>query len=131
LKNTSYPIWCITILQADKPVSVDITFYHTGTLPPFTITGTRRTANSITVDIGTIPDGVDRVIIGYHRLDLEQPVVGQFVNNDRRSTKTFSSLLPGAKYRITTWGLGGSSNRLRSRSPAVVEVTTREQSEFA
>ena len=101
---------------------------HAGTLPPVTITGTSSTANSITVNIGTIPDGVDRVIIGYHRLDLGQPVVGQYVNN-KGSSRTFPSLVPGAKYRITVWGLGGGSNRIRSRSPAVVEVTINEKGE--
>ena len=109
---------------------IDIAFHYTGTLPPVTITGTSSTANSLTVNIGSIPDGIDRVIIGYHRLDLGQPVVGQFVNNDRRSSRTFLSLVPGAKYRITAWGLGESSDRRRSSSPAVVEVTTREQSEL-
>ena len=82
------------------------------------------------MNIGPIPDGVDRVIIGYHRLDLGQPVVGQYVNNNRRSSRAFHSLVPGAKYRITAWGLGGDRNRRRSRSPAVVEVITREQSEL-
>ena len=82
------------------------------------------------MNIGTIPDGIGRVIIGYHRLDLGQPVVGQYVNNNRGRSRTFSSLVPGAKYRITAWGLGGGSNRLRSRAPAVVEVTTSQQSEF-
>ena len=76
------------------------------------------------MNIGDIPDRVDRVIIGYHRLDLGQPVVGQFVNNQKRSLITFSSLVPGAKYRITAWGLGGGSDRIRSSSPAVVDVTT-------
>ena len=78
------------------------------------------------MNIGTIPGGIARVIIGYHRLDLGQPVVGQFVNNYREKSKKFPSLVPGAKYRITAWGLGGGSNR-RSSSPTVVEVTTREQ----
>ena len=102
----------------------------TGTLPPVTITGTSSTANSITVNIGTIPDGVERVIIGYHRLDLGQAVVGQYVNRARERSTTFSSLLPGAKYRITIWGLGGGSDHIRSRSPAVVEVATNQQSEL-
>jgi hypothetical protein len=82
------------------------------------------------VNIGTIPDGIDRVIIGYHRLDLGQPVVGQFDNNHRRNSTTFPSLVPGAKYRITAWGFGGSGDRRRSSSPAVVEVNTIQQSEF-
>ena len=68
--------------------------------------------------------GLDRVIIGYHRLDLGVPVVGEYMNE--RSI-TFSSLVPGAKYRITAWGLGGSDDRRRSQSPAVREVTTMEK----
>ena len=50
------------------------------------------------------------------------------MNNGKTSTsRTFSSLVPGAKYRITAWGLGGSGDRRRSRSPAVREVTTMEK----
>jgi hypothetical protein len=82
------------------------------------------------VNIGTIPDGVDRVIIGYHRLDLEQPVVGKYVNNNRKRSITFTWLVPGAKYRITAWGLGGRSDKRRSHSPAVVEVSTNQTSEL-
>jgi hypothetical protein len=51
------------------------------------------------------------------------------VNNQKRSSKILSSLVPGAKYRITAWGLGGGRDRRRSRSAAVVEVTTNQQSE--
>ena len=82
------------------------------------------------MNIGTIPSGIDRVIIGYHRLDLGVPVVGEYVNNGQVLSKTFSSLVPGAKYRITAWGLGGGGDRRRSQSPAVMEVTTKEQSEL-
>ena len=82
------------------------------------------------MNIGTIPNGIERVIIGYHRLDLGVPVVEEYGNNYRRSSRTFSSLVPGAKYRITAWGLGGSGDRRRSQSPAVMEVTTMEQSEL-
>ena len=80
------------------------------------------------MNIGTISSGIERVIIGYHRLDLGVPVVGEYGNNPERST--FSSLVPGAKYRITAWGLGGGGDRRRSESPAVREVTTLEQSEL-
>ena len=90
---------------------IDIAFHYTGILPPVIITGTSSTTNSITVNIGTIPDGVSRVIIGYDRLDLGQPVVGRFVNNYRGRSITFSSLVPGAKYRITAWGLGRGSDK--------------------
>ena len=47
-----------------------------------------------------------------------------------RSSRTFSSLVPGAKYRITAWGLGGGDDRRRSQSPAVRENTTMEKSEL-
>ena len=82
------------------------------------------------MNIGDIPSVIDRVIIGYHRLDLGVPVVGEYVNNGRGSSRTFSSLVPGAKYRITAWGLSGGmdTDRKRSHSPAVMEVTTLEQS---
>jgi hypothetical protein len=108
---------------------------HAGTLPPVNITGTSITnfkVNIITVKVSirAIPDGMVRVIIGYHRLDLGQAVVGQYVNRARERSTTFSSLLPGAKYRITIWGLGGGSDHIRSRSPAVVEVATNQQSEL-
>ena len=82
------------------------------------------------MDIGTIPNDTERVIIGYHRLDFGVPVVGEYGNNGRRSSRTFSSLVPGAKYRITAWGLGGGDDRRRSQSPAVREVTTMEKSEL-
>jgi hypothetical protein len=58
--------------------------------------------------------------------------VGQYVNNNRRRSITFSSLVPGAKYRITAWGLGGNndSTRIRSHSPTVVKIATRQQGEL-
>ena len=104
--------------------------FFTGTLPDVSLTGTTSTDTSITVNIGTIRSGIERVIIGYHRLDLGVPVVGEYVNNGMGSSRTFSSLVPGAKYRITAWGLGGDYARRRSQSPAVREVTTMEQSEL-
>ena len=84
----------------------------------------------ITVNISTIPSGIERVIIGYHRLDLGVPVVGKYGNNGMGLSRTFSSLLHGAKYRITAWGLGGGDDRRRSQSPAVREVTTMERCEL-
>ena len=86
--------------------------------------------NSTTVKIGTIPNGIARVIIGYHRLDLGQPVVGQYINNRRDKSITFSSLVTGAKYRITAWGLGGGSDKRRSRSPAVKDMSSPIKSEI-
>ena len=104
---------------------------HVGKLSDVSITGTTSTDTSIKVNIGTIPSGIGRVIIGYHRLDLGVPVVGEYVNNGRTSTpRTFSSLVPGAKYRITAWGLSGGNDRRRSQSPAVREVTTMVKGEL-
>ena len=97
---------------------------HAGTLPPVIIKGIGGSVNSTTVNIGTIPVGIERVIIGYHRLDLGQPVVGQYVNNYKKAYIAFPSLVPGAKYRITAWGLGGGSDRRRSRSPAVADMNS-------
>ena len=101
-----------------------------GTLPDVSITSTTRlsTNTSIIVNIVTIPSGIAGVILGYHRLVLGVPVVGEYVNNGLGSSRTFSSLVPGAKYRITAWGLGGGGDRRRSQSPAVREVTTMEKS---
>ena len=82
------------------------------------------------MNIGGIPSGIERVIIGYHRLDLGVPVVGENGNNRKGSSRTFSSLVPGAKYRITAWGLGGGGNRRRSQSPAVTEVVPIEKCEL-
>ena len=98
------------------------------TLSDVSITGTTSTDTTIKVNIGT--SGNERVIIGYHRLDLGVPVVGEYVNHGMGPSRTFSSLVPGAKYRITAWKLGGSDDRRRSQSPAVREVTTMEQSEL-
>ena len=95
-----------------------------GTLPDVSITDAASTDTSITVNIGML----GRNIIGYHRLDLGVPVVGEYGNNVIRKSRTFSSLVPGAKYRITAWGLGGVRDRSRSQSPAVREVTAMEQS---
>ena len=101
-----------------------------GILPNVSITGTTSTDTSITVNIGTIPSSIARAIIGYHRLDLGVPVVGEYVNNGLGSSRTFSSLVPGAKYRITVWGLGGGDDRRSSQSPDMTEVTIMEQSEL-
>ena len=81
--------------------------------------------------ISSVFGGRRRVIIGYHRLDLGVPVVGKYDNNHKSRSRTFSSLVPGAKYRITAWGLHlVDYNGRRSQSPAVREVTTMEKSEL-
>ena len=101
-----------------------------GTLPDVSITGTSSTDTSVTVNIGNTPSGIHKVIIGYHRLVLGVPVVGEYVNNGMGSSRTFYSLVPGAKYRITAWGLGVGGDGKMSQSPAVREVTTMEKGEL-
>ena len=127
-------MWWELTLYYHTPLNITLhmRFYSLlGTLPDVSITRTTSTDTSITVNIDTIPSGIERVIIGYHRLDLGVPAVGEYGNNNKDSkSRTFSSLVPGAKYRITAWGLGGGSDRKRSQSPAVREVTTMEQSEL-
>nr|WNS50110.1 insulin-like protein receptor [Halisarca dujardinii] len=70
-------------------------------------------------------NGIGRVITGYHRLDLGHEMVGQFHNNGMKKKLMFSALVPGARYRITAWGLGGGPNKKRGSAPAVLEVTTQ------
>ena len=123
------PVLVFNEHTVSKIIDVIIKLCSIGNLPDVSITGTTSTGTSIKVTFGTIPSGIERVIIGYHRLDLGVPVVGEYGNNYRRSSRTFSSLVPGAKYRITAWGLGGGGDR-RSQSPAVREVTTMEQCEL-
>ena len=52
------------------------------------------------------------------------------MNNGKKRSRTFFSLVPGATYRIIAWGLGGVDDRKRSQSPAVIEVTTVEKGEL-
>ena len=101
-----------------------------GTLPNISIAGTTSTNTSITVNIGTIPSGIERVIIGYHRLNFGVPVVGEYTNNLDKSSRTLSSLVPGAKYMIMAWGIGGINDKSRSQSAALIEVTTTDQSKL-
>ena len=95
------------------------------------------------MNIGAIPRDIDRVITEYPRLDLGVPVVGEYKKDGhpfnkqrmtpvpvRESETIISSLVPGVKYRILVWGLGGGDDRRRSQSPAVREVTTMERSEL-
>ena len=83
------------------------------------------------MNISKLPDGIARAIVGYTRLDLAVPVEGEYLNIQECDTRTFSSLAPGTKYRITAWGLSGgkTNNRRRCQSPSVIEVSTSPQRE--
>ena len=75
-----YVPWCGVYLHICSSCTCLSTSF-TGTLPDVSITDTPSTDTSITVNIGTIPSGIERVIIGYHRMDLGVPVVGEYENN--------------------------------------------------
>ena len=78
------------------------------------------------MNVSELPDGTARLIIGYTRLDLGVPVEGEYVNLRECDSKTFAPLVPGAKYRITAWGLGGGfdEDRRRSQSPIMRNEST-------
>ena len=103
-----------------------------GNLPRVSVSVTRRTTNSIALDISRSSRSIGSVIVGIHRLDFGQPVLGRYTKRSAGRSSfpvTFPSLVPGAKYRITAWGLESEDMR-RSRSPTVVEVTTMPQGEL-
>ena len=78
------------------------------------------------MNVSELPDGTSRLIIGYTRLDLGVPVEGEYVNLPECDSKTFAPLVPGAKYRITAWGLGGGfdEDRRRSQLPIMIDEST-------
>ena len=91
----------------------------------------RVTDGSITVTINKPHSGIVRYIVGYARLVHGVWVEGEYANLQPWQTRTFSPLVPGAKYRVTAWGLsGGNTNdRRRCQSPTVIEVSTPPQRE--
>ena len=66
------------------------------------------------------------VIVGYEVIRFGVPVIGKYVNANRRRTLTISPAVPGAQYKITAWAHG---DRNRSAIPAVVYATTGEAGE--
>ena len=68
-----------------------------------------------------------RVITGFNVFRFGVPMIGRYVNAGRGRTVTISPAVPGAQYRITAWALGSTR---RSETPAVVNATTGEASEF-
>ena len=91
----------------------------------------RVTDGSITVTINKPHSGIVRYIVGYARSVHGVWVEGEYANLQPWQTRTFSPLVPGAKYRVTAWGLsGGNTNdRRRCQSPTVIEVPTPPQRE--
>ena len=68
------------------------------------------------------------LITGYEVTRFGVPMIGQYVNAGRGRRVTISPAVPGAQYRITAWALLTGIGR-RSAAPAVVDVSTGEESE--
>ena len=66
-----------------------------------------------------------RLIAGYTVLRFGVRMIGEYDNVRNRRIVTISPAVPGTQYRITAWAIGGGT---RSATPAVVSVTTGEES---
>ena len=79
-------------------------------------TDVRIVLNDIPSDIGRQTKKIGRVIVGYERHDLGVTLQGEYVNNERRTQHTFSSLVPGARYTVVVQGVTPSAmGRQRSQ----------------
>ena len=89
------------------------------------------TDDNITVTIKKLPSGIARAIVCYAEFIYDVWVERECDNLRLWQTRTFSSLVPGSKHRITAWGLsGGNTNdRRRCQSPTVEYLSTPSQSE--
>ena len=86
----------------------------------------RVTNSTVDYQIQRNDDNTDAVIIGYEVIRFGVPMIGEYVNTQRRRRVTISPAVPGAQYRITA--LAFSSNGRRSAIPTVVDATTKEAS---
>ena len=99
-------------------------FYHslTGTLPNVSIMRTVTNTTDVRIVLNDIPssdiptDTIGRVIVGYERHDLGVTLQGEYANIFRRTERTFSSLVPGARYTVVVQGVTTSvTGRQRSQ----------------
>ena len=67
------------------------------------------------------------LITGYEVTRFGVPMIGEYLNAATQKKVTISPAVPDAQYRITVWAL---NNHRRSATPAVVDVTTGEASEY-
>ena len=68
-----------------------------------------------------------RVITGYEVFRFGVPMIGEYDNAGARRRVTIIPAIAGAQYRITAWAFGNGN---RSATPAVLNGTTEETSEF-
>ena len=72
-------------------------------------------------------DAITKPLITGEVIRFGVPMIGEYVNTGRGRRVTISPAVPGAQYRITAWAF--SDDGRRSATPAVVDVTTGEESE--
>ena len=64
----------------------------------------------VRITLKEIPSDIHRTIVGYERHDLGVTLQGEYANIKRRTERTFSSLVPGARYTVVVQGLSPSAN---------------------
>ena len=74
----------------------------------------------VRIFLNDIPSDIDRVIVGYERHDLGVTLQGEYVNIENRTERTFSSLVPGARYTVVVQGFH------KSAGPWSQHVTRRD-----
>ena len=73
-------------------------------------------------------ENIGRVIVGYERHDLGVTLQGEYVNIDRHTQHTFSSLVPGARYTVVVQGLSVRANEgQRSQHVTRRDFKTKEK----
>ena len=103
-----------------------LSFLDPLSVPTLTVNRATNSAVKYMYDVLRGDDITTAVITGYEVTRFGVPMIGEYVNTGRGRTVTISPAVPGARYRITAWALGGGN---RSTTPAVVEATTGEAGE--
>ena len=81
--------------------------YHslTGTLSNVTIMRAVPSTTDVRIVLNDIPSDIHRTLIGYERHDFGVTLQGEYVNIFVSTERTFSSLVPGARYTVVVQGL--------------------------
>ena len=99
-----------------------------GTLRVPSLTEVRVTKSAVEYQARRNDVITEPLIAGYEVIRFGVPMIGEYVNTGRGRRVTIRPVVPGAQYRITAWALHGDG--MRSATPAVVDATTRESSEY-
>ena len=105
-------------------------FYHslTGTLSKVPIMRAVPSTTDVRIVFNNIPSDIGRVIVGYERHDLVVTLQGEYANIVKHTERTFSSLVPGARYTVVVQGLSPSANGgRRSRHVTRRDFRTKEK----